>query len=171
MKKFAFAFLALMSLCLSPFTGSAETLDEPTMKAKLSELFGDKSSWIPASLKDLKRDMPCEDAKKIFTAIPACDATKEYDLINVPVQNSPILEGYLFNFQYGKLYSVNYIFQKTLDKELFKKVSLEAGEAKWGALEAEKKAGDVLTWMDSSGSIVQRSYKSNQWQIKVIFPR
>ena len=169
MKKFAFAFLALMSLCLAPFTGSAETLDEPTMKAKLSETLGDKTIWMVPAFKDYKRNAACEDVKKVFATI-VCDPTK-FDSSKVAVENNSLISGYKFYFDKGKLHSITLIFHGDLDKELFKKVSLELGEAKWGALKPEKREKDILTWVNSSFDTVQRSYMVNHWEINVVAPK
>lgn len=169
MKSLAFAFLAFMSLCLSPLTSSAETLDEPTMKAKLSEIIGDKTLWNIPAMKDFKRNANCEDVKKVLTTL-TCDPTK-YDFPKVAVDNNPLISGYKFSFDKGKLYAVTVLFHRHLDKDLFKKVSLELGEAKWGALKPEKRDGDILTWVNSSFDIVQRTYFIDHWEIKVVAPK
>ena len=166
MKRIAFAFLALMSLCLSPFNSSAETLDEPTMKAKLSEILGDKTTWMVPALKSFKRDAPCEEVKKALPAL-ACNSN---GLSTVSLENNALLDSYEFSFDNGKLYRVTLIFKTQLDKELFKKVFTELAEAKWGALSPEDKKEEIYTWVNSNSDSVQSTYMVDHWEIKIVAP-
>lgn len=167
--------VGLFLSCLTNSSSAQTPMDEPTLKTKLSEVLGDKSSWNPAVVKDLKRGLSCEEVKKIYTTIDTCDptASKEQNGLFskvVKVAGHPLIEKYRFAFDQGKLTTVGITFYDSLDKELFKKVSLELGEAKWGPLAPEKKGDDLLTWI-SGVAFVQRHFLLNRWMFLIELPK
>lgn len=140
------------------------------LKTQLGDVLGAKESWKPKVFTGLKAGMPCEEVKKIYVDLAVCDATKDYDFQKVAVADQPLISHYEFVFNMGKLKEARILFKSNIDKDEFKKASLELFEAKWGVVKPEKREMDILTAIGPSYVKAQRVYMGSQWQLNVDMP-
>lgn len=150
---------------------SSFAMDASELKTKLSEVLGGKESWTPKIASSLKRDMTCDQVKVALPALPGCDATKDFDFQDVAVEGNDVVSSLDLTFDKGKLVDVKVKFKTNIDKDLFKQVSLELFEAKWGAVNPEKKDKDLLTKIGPSFIKAQRTFIGGQWAIVVGLPK
>lgn len=140
------------------------------IKTQLGEVVGGKESWKPKIFAGLKVNMPCEEVKKLYPTLASCDVAKDFDFQKVAVTDNPLISEYEFVFEKGKLTETRIIFKSNLDKEEFKKASLELFEAKWGVVKPEKREQDILTSIGPKFVKAQRVYMGGQWQLNVDLP-
>lgn len=145
-------------------TKSAAKLSEQEITDALAEVIGESDAWQAEFLSNLKKNMSCADVKKIYPDLE-CAPDEEYDFPEVTVKGNKIVSGIKFTFKSGKLSSATIQFKSKLKKDLFKKLSLAAFEAKWGEVKAEDKNEDILTAANSKYNLAQRNYMVDHWEI------
>lgn len=160
----AFLFLSLASL-------SVKAADDATLKNQLTAVLGDKSSWKPKLFSQLKAGMSCEEVKKVFSSLSACDAAKDYDFPSASISDNPIVNKVRFTFNKGKLKGGKILFKSNIDKDMFKKVSLQLFEAKWGVVKPEKRDKDLLTKIGPGFVKAQRTFIGGIWGIDAGLPK
>ena len=162
-----FASLLFLSLSL---TAQAADMDGATMKQHLNEVLGDSSSWAVAVLGHLKKGMSFEEVKAVFPQASEIDAAKKVSKSTVEGLDNPILKNYELKFREGKLYGALVHFKRNLDKEVFKQVSLEVFENKFGKVKPEKRDKDIINKFNSDGQGAQRAWLVDHWLLEVDIP-
>lgn len=160
------ALFVLMAL----FSFEAKAIDEPVLKKELETALGNKSSWKIAFFSKLSAGMSCDDVKKVFPTLTGCDPAKDYSFPKAKVSDNSIIFEVKFTFKSGQLKGGELKFKSSIDSDLFKKVSAEVFQAKWGNVKPEKKDKNILTRIGPKFAIAQRSLLLKVWGIKADFP-
>jgi hypothetical protein len=142
------------------------------LRQQLEELVGPSHYWNLAVFLNLRRGMTCDEVREVYPALKAgaCLA-EDYSWPEVPAAKLPLVAKYKFTFKDGRLREAELIFKPMRNKALFKRVSAEVLQAKWGARPPADLESDVLTWTTLDGGLGQRSYSSKRWEIKNGLPR
>jgi hypothetical protein len=148
---------------------SVQAQDEAAIKAGLEKLVGDNTSWKASVFSGLKKGMSCEEVKAAYADLQGCDPAQEWSFASAGAKDDPLVSGYEFSFNSGKLNDATVVFKGSLDKDLFKKVSRAVFQAKWGQLK-EGQDQEILTWVNSDFNTTQRSYMVDHWQLKNDLP-
>lgn len=161
----------LASMALVVVVGAAVAGAEPPAYEKpLAELLGSPDDFLPAPLCGLTRDMTPEQVRRLFPDLPEKSGAGILRL-PCPVQDHPLVMRHELKFREGKLYGVETYFKRSLDREAFKRASLHAFEAKWGAVRAAAREKDTITKTNSDGLTVQRAWLVDQWMLEMDLPR
>jgi hypothetical protein len=163
------AALAAATLSLLFGAAAVRAQDEATIKSGLQKLVGDKGPWKAAVFAALKKGMSCDDLKKVYADLEGCDPAQEWSFAHANAKDDALVAGYQFSLNSGKLSDATVMFKGSLDKEVFKKASLEVFQAKWGELK-EGQAEDILTWVNSEFNTTQRNYMVDHWELKNDLP-
>lgn len=165
------ALVSCVFLFCVVFVSSAFAADEATIKTELTNVLGTKANWAPTVFSKLKLGMTCDEVKAVYPNLTDCDPTEEFSFASVVVENNPIVSEYGLTFETGKLAGGKLVFKGSLDKDVFKKVSLELFESKWGTVKADEKNADILTIIGPNYIKAQRNYMVTQWEIEFDFPK
>jgi len=163
--------LTLLLLVFALPVAVQAAMDEAAMQKELQGVLGDNSTWAITPLAGLKKDMAYQDARAVFPELPEADAAaKKIFVGKVKVEGSALVESYELKFRSGKLYGAIVNFKRSLDKELFKKVSLEVFEAKFGKVKAEKREKDTINKFNSDSQGAQRAWLVDHWLLELDIP-
>jgi hypothetical protein len=149
----------------------AGRLSEATIRVALARLLGGNTQWVAPSMAKFKSGMYCAQVQQVYKTMTGCDPVKNWSWGTVTIKDHPLVHALKFAFNKGKLSSVSFIFHRQLDKELFKMVSVQMFEKKWGPISLEKRDKDTLTIYKSGYGMTQRSYLIDHWEIKHDFPK
>jgi len=162
---------AVAAATLSLLFGAAGVCaqDEAAVKGGLQKLVGEKTAWKAAVFAGLKKGMSCDDVKKVYADLDGCDPAQEWSFAHANAKDDALVAGYQFSFNNGKLTDATILFKGSVDKDLFKKVSLEVFQGKWGELK-DGQNEDILTWVNSDFNTTQRNYMVDHWELKNDLP-
>lgn len=161
----------LASMALAVMVGAAVAGAEPPAYEKpLAEFLGSPDEFLPAPLAGLTRDMTPEQVRRLFKDLPEKTGAGMLRL-SCPVEGHSLVMRHEFKFREGKLYGVETYFKRSLDREAFKRASLPAFEAKWGAVRAAAREKDTVTRTNSDGLTAQRAWLVDQWMLEMDVPR
>lgn len=150
---------------------TASKMSEAEVKTSLAKLLGTNKSWVVPAMSKFKRGMYCAQVLQVYKTMKGCDPTKSYSWGTVTIKDHPLVHALKFTFNKGQLTSAMLIFHRQVNRELFKKVSLELFEAKWGKLKPEKRDKDTITIYKMKFGVAQRSFMVDHWEIKHDFPK
>jgi len=154
-------------------TGDIEagTLSAEEVRVELAKLLGTTKSWLVPALAKFKRGMDCAQVSQVYKTMKGCDPAKNYSWGIVTIKNHPLVHLLKFTFSSGQLRSAAIIFHRQLDKEIFKQVSAELFQTKWGKLSPAKLNQDILTVYKNNYGVTQRNFMVDHWEIKQDFPK
>lgn len=150
---------------------TAGTLNEAELKLALANLIGTNKTWVVPSMAKFKRGMYCGQVLQVYKTMKGCDPAKSWSWGTITIKDHPLVHALKLSFNKGQLTSATLIFHRQINCELFKKVSLELFEGKWGKLKPEKRDKDTITIYKSKFGIAQRSFMVDHWEIKHDFPK
>lgn len=150
---------------------TAGSLGEAEIRTALAKLLGPAGKWKAAALTKFNRGNTCDQVKKIYSVMKGCDPGKSWSFGSVLIKNHPLVHALKFSFKNGQLHGAAFIFHRQLPREVFKKVSLEIFEKKWGPVKPGKRNNDILTIYKTNFGTAQRSFILDHWEIKHDFPK
>lgn len=165
-----FRLMFLLCLAVSTLHISLAHADEASLRSDLTKVLGDRSSWTPTLLSQLKAGMTCDQARSVFATLGTCDSSKDYDFPQITLENDPVVSSIQLVFAKGALTGADIVFKSDLDGS-FKTVSAELFQAKWGEVPVEKKDQDILTKIGPGFVKAQRANIGGQWRISFDFPK
>jgi hypothetical protein len=146
----------------APANGESDRL-----RQQLEALIGPPHYWNLAAFLNLRRGMTCDDVKQIHPTLKTAECKEEnYSWPTASAGTQPLLAGYKFTFHDGRLEDAALLFKRTLDKAVFKRVSGQLLQAKWGAKAPADLEDNVITWSTLDDGLGQRSYSVDHWEIR-----
>ena len=118
---------------------AAGTLTAEQIRVGLAKLLGTNKSWKAAVMNRFNRGNTCAQVLQVYKVMKGCDPGKNWSFGNVLIKNHDLVRALKFGFNQGKLQNATLIFHRQLPKEVFKNISLELFEQKWGKLKPEKR--------------------------------
>lgn len=150
---------------------TASSLSGDQIRVALVKLLGTSRSWKAAVMNKFNRGNTCSQVLLVYNVMKGCDPIKNWSFGTVTIKNHNLVHTLKFAFNKGHLQNVTLIFHRQLSKTLFKTVSLEVFENKWGKLAPDKRNQDILTIYKRNFGIAQRNYVYDHWEIKHDFPK
>lgn len=146
---------------------ATNALAEAEIRAYLNQLLGSSNTWnIPVFAK-FKYGMYCGQVQEIYKTLSGCDPSKAWSFGMVTINGHPMVQALKFAFNRGQLANASIIFHPQLDRTLFKNVSLDLIEQKWGRIDLNKRNNDALSLYKEGFGYVQRNFYADHWEIKV----
>jgi len=140
-------------------------MKEKEIKKELLKLLGSPKNWNTPPYKLFKRNDSYLKVKKIYPSFQTQGVLLLKGSGIVTIKNHSLIHALRFNFKKGALQSITYIFHRQLPMQLFKKVSLEVFEYKWGKVKLETRNNDIISVNKTNIGIAERRYKKDHWEI------
>jgi hypothetical protein len=141
------------------------------VRTSLAKLLGSSKNWAVPAMSKFKRNMYCGQILQVYKTMKGCNPVKNYSWGTVTIKDHTLVHALKFTFHKGQLRSAALIFHRQLDKSLFKGISQQLFQQKWGKLSADKLNKDILTIYRTNYGIAQRSFSVDHWEIKHDFPK
>ncbi len=141
------------------------------IRESLAQLLGTSNNWVVPVLSKFHQGMYCDQVLQIYKTMEGCEDTKNWSWGTVTIKGHPLVQALKFAFNNGQLKNAVILFHPHLDKGLFKNISLELFEQKWGKIDLAKRNDDILTIYKENYGSVQRSFRMDHWEIKLDFPQ
>jgi hypothetical protein len=140
---------------------------------EIAPVLGGPTTWAPDLLKDLRKDMTCDQVKAVLKKLRNCGPeNRDWTFVKYsgkPVQ-SPVDELEL-RFRSQKLQTVVMRFTPYFGmQKQFAQALFTVAQRKWGDVTPEAAAKPPVIWSNGDGDHVTASFSTDHWELQVGLP-
>jgi hypothetical protein len=140
---------------------------------EIAPVLGGPTTWAPDVLKDLRKDMTCDEVKAVLKKLRNCGPeNRDWTFVKYSgkLVQSPVDELEL-RFKAQKLQTVVLKFTPYFGmQKQFAQALFTVAQRKWGEVTPEAAARPPVIWSNGDGDHVTASFSTDHWELQVGLP-
>ena len=135
---------------------------------EIEPVIGSNPNWKVTLLKDLHKEMTCDEVRQFFPKLKKCDPAQEWEF--AAYSGKPLkhpVDQVKFTFNRGKLRSATIVFQGYMFMdENFGKALLDLAVRKWGPLSSDQAGQSSRIWTNADSDMITVTYMTDHWELE-----